>query len=848
MMNKSIFRAIAVSTVSVAALALPAQAHALEYNIPAGSLRSALDSLGRQTALQLIFRPDEVRQVKSRGAIGAQSPEGALEQILKGTGFKVERDVSGAVIIIRDKASLTALAPKQIAYAQAAQPQADASSGQGGGYSEPQQSAGLADIVVTAQKRSENIQDIPIAVTAIGGGALERSVVLDTSQLTRLTPSLNYTNNGGFVTPFIRGIGSTISAPEAEASVATFVDGVYIANTRGLNINFLAVDRVEVLAGPQGTLYGRNASGGAINIYTLTPGNQLEAKVTAGYGNYNNFQMSGHVSGPISDTLSVGLYASGMHQDAFHKFVPDRAPGQKDRNYTWGVRGKAVWQPTDAAKLTATIERTEQESVDSGIATGVQTDALGYTLGATRYSGKYVVNSDAVQYDRSKVTLAILREEFDLGFANLVGISSYRYVNSPISTDLDGTRIVDSNGDFTPMFTAAAVSKSKQYSQEIQLVSQPGSPVSWIGGLYYFHERGSFDPLVSTSALLFPSPVYQLVQTTPGKTISYAAFAQATFPLAFVTDGLSLTLGGRVTHDKKVKLPDSTEAFDASGASLGPASGFGSASKSWTRFTPKVTLEYDTGPTLLYATYTKGFKSGGFNINAPGDFTPINPETLTDFEVGAKSELFDRRLRLNLSAYYYDFKGLQLQVQDTSQSPQVVNVLRNAAAAEAYGVELSSSAALTSRLTTDFTIAWEHSEYTDFPDAPYFLFSPNGNMQVIGHSATGYPLVQAPKVSLTWSGNYRLPLQNGGQIDLDGSFYHNSGFNWNPVGQDKQKAYSLLSASIQYTTPDQRWKFRVWGTNLTNEYYFGFRQISSVNITGNEAPPRMYGVSATWQY
>lgn len=821
----------------------------VRFNVPTEPLAQALDDLARQADLNVYYDRAAVAGLTARALQSYLTPKAAFARLLAGTRLVAVYVDENTVRVVSKREARKLENEKETT----SRPTADGgtahpdSKGQRNDPAANSQSlvaqgtsaTMLPQITVTAQKRSQNIQDVPIAMSAMSAEQLEAVGIQSTSTLPLMDPSLNYTDNNGFANPFIRGIGSDINQQEAEPSVATYVDGVYVSSQSSVIMNLLGVKRVEVLNGPQGTLYGRNATGGAINVYTLTPGRELDAQVTESYGNFNNAQISAHLSGPVSKSLDVGLYVGAAHQDTYHSFYPNPPPGQPTADYDWGVRAKAVWRPTDALKFTASIERTGTRNGDASVSTNVQANSMGYYLNGTSQPPRYTVESNTPQFLASDITFAVLREEADLGFAKLVGISGYRDTYAPILTDVDGTYI--------NLLAAGAVAVSRQYSQEIQLLAPTDSAVKWVVGLYYFHEKGDFAPYYVDSNVLFPAPIVSESSTGPGQTISYAAYAQATFPLAFVTRGLRLTLGGRITRDEKVKLPATSVFKDAAGAIVVPSPIFPTARKYWTKFTPKVTIAYRTSPAMFYVTYAQGYKSGEFNLQVPAETTTVQPEQLTDIEEGVKSNLFGGRLRLNLDEYNYDFKNLQLQ-RPVTEGVQVVTEIQNAAVARAHGVELSAAALVTQGLTTNLNIAWEHSRYTRFPNAPYYLFSPTGNTEITGVSATGHPLIQAPTLTVAWSANYKIPLNDGAQINFDGNVYHNSGFSWSATGQAKQPAYTLLGASVGVTSPNHRWKSRVWVRNLTNTYYFAFQQISGFGITGQEASPRTFGVSVTWRY
>ncbi|WP_156842882.1 TonB-dependent receptor [Novosphingobium aquimarinum] len=692
-----------------------------------------------------------------------------------------------------------------------------------------EESAGspLQEIIVTAQKRSENVQNVPIAVTSIAAGDLANARVADTQGLQLEVPSLNYASNAGFAQPFLRGVGSDIGSPGAEASVATFIDGVYIVNNQSVITNLLGIDRVEVLAGPQGTLYGRNASGGAINIYTMTPKQELEASASVTGGNYDLFEGSAHVSGGVSDTLAIGVYAIGTQRHTYLNYAPALPPGQRTKNKAWAARFKAVWQPVDAVKLTGSIEHSYDYNVEASYR-NVQPNAIGNTLGGTPIIKDYVVVSDIPQFRRATATTGILREEVDLGFADLVGITGYRKGKSIVQANLDGTD--------TPVAYVNSPIRSRQFSQEAQLVSKPGSPIKWIAGAYYLKEKSGYLPLSVRSGVLLPAPLIGYDFFSPIQTRSFAVFAQGSAPL---TDRLTLTLGARYTWDRKAKgagrqdllLPDGTVA-----ASIP----YPAASRNWEKFTPKIGLEYKLDNALLYATYSQGYKSGLFTTSS-ADNTPVNPETLDSWEAGVKSDLFGRRLRFNASAYYYKFKDLQVAIFEGGAAQSY----RNAARARAYGIDLSVLAALTEKTTLKLGAAVEHSEYKDFPEAAFFILSPTGNINS-SRPADGNPLMRAPKFVGTAELNQKIPLKDGSSFDLTASLYHNSGFNWDPAGDLRQGSYRNVNLSATYTTADKNWKLTAWVTNLFDKQRFVTESFTNFGTFAADDAPRMYGVTASW--
>ncbi|WP_313802531.1 TonB-dependent receptor [Sphingobium sp.] len=702
--------------------------------------------------------------------------------------------------------------------------------------SQPQEQGVLEDIVVTAQKRSERLQDVPIAITAVSSTAIERGRISTTQDLQLLVPSLQYTSLGTSATPFLRGVGSDIAMPNAEASVATYIDGVYVAHTVAAIQQLLGVERVEVLKGPQGTLYGRNATGGAISVITRTPMQELEAGGTLTYGNYDRIEGSAYLSGGIADNLVVGVYAAGSMRDTFVKHITPATTDQPDKEKSLAVRGKFVFSPTETLKLTGSIEHVEVRSPEGGTFRNVQSDSVLYNplvFDQPRIIERRVAVNDHPSYSRSNQTSAALRTEADFDSVRLLAITGYRKSTFRLSSDLDGTQL--------PFLAIFGDQFGKQFSQEVQLLSGPGSPVEWIAGAYYFNQRAGFNPVTTLSNLLFPSPVTGLSNIAAVRTRSYAAFAQATVPI----NQFRITLGGRYTVDKKRIEDASSFAVDAAGNLVGAATPFPDEAKTWRAFTPKLTVDYKTGTTLFYATASKGFKSGAFNIATPADNGPVNPEKLTAFEIGSKSRFNGGRIAFETSAYYYKMKDLQVQVFDPSRSASAL--LENAASAELYGIEASLSATLTSELTLNTAVAWEHTRYKNYPQAAGFVTTPGDFNQSSTVDATGFKLPQAPEWVVSSSLDYRKELANGGIIGASGSWYYNDGFFWHTDGS-RQKSYHLVKLSLDYTLPGEHIMLRAFVTNLTQAKRANSVFYTPTSLLYQEAEPRMYGITAIFTY
>jgi iron complex outermembrane recepter protein len=716
-----------------------------------------------------------------------------------------------------------------------------------GAAAEGTSTGGIGDIIVTASKREQRLQDVPIAVTAVGSAQIEANRVATTQDLQLLSPSLVYNELGGFAQPFLRGIGTDVSSPNVDPSVATYIDGAFLADSQTTIQNLLGVERIEIVSGPQGTLYGRNAVAGAINIITLTPKQQLEARASISAGNFSSLDGSARISGGLTDTLAVGLYGAASSRDSYYRrsgtttlYAPQVGTGDRKHHSNWGIRGKAVWDPVAGVKLTGSVQFSRTFSPDLSAFRQGQLNATGFAFGATPEVGHRLLQSDYLAENNTKQRSFMLREEIDIGDHQLVGITAYNKMTGFSSNDLDATD--------TPLYGSNADFGNKHFSQELQIVSPKGKLLEYIAGVYFWDQK-SFEQIRNGSQLLF-LPATAIFINSRVNTRSYAGFAQATLT---PVENLRITLGGRYTSETKKAFDAYTLAQDATGAQLGATTFFPNAKKKYNQFTPKASIDYRMGGTLVYASYSKGFKSGVFNMASPGD-VPVDPEVLTAYEIGSKSDFLDGKLRLNLSAYYYDFKAIQVQVVTTGSGG--LSIYQNADGAKAYGFE----AALTAALTPEFRItaqgAYEHTEYKDYPGFVAALLNSGNDCPAAGNTANcsvvfnakGNQLQRAPKWVGTLAADYTKEMGSGGKINANANLYYNGGYFWSPANVDRQKSYALVNGSIGYTLPGGHLTVSAFASNIFDKKYEMQRLAIVFGSLVHDGPPRTYGLSAAYQF
>ena len=707
----------------------------------------------------------------------------------------------------------------------------------------------LEEVVVTAQKRPEKLQSVPIAISALSAESLESAHAQTTMDLQFDVPSLEYTMTDGFAQARMRGIGNSNNQVQVDPSVGTYVDGFYISGPQSGLTDLLGVERVEVLNGPQGTLYGRNSVGGAINIYTLTPTQEPDAMLALTGGNYGTAQVNGYVSGGLGDKLAVGIYFAGSRNDEWTDQIVIGPTSSKKLNQdvSGAVRIKAVYTPNDWLKVSASAEVSQSNSGDFAVfrADTANSSPLGWGFGATQISDNYTQITNQPDWYKQKASTYILRSDVDLDWARLVGISGYRQLVQNGETDADGT---DAN-----LFSFEDQNSIQMFSQELQLISPEASSVKWIAGLYYSNQQAGQNPFLLKSLppiSPFPAATAQRFDVLFN---SYAAFAQATFPLTVVAQDLNLTLGGRYTvDDQHFTASQFSSLLDV--ATNNPASPipgsqieFPHLSKDWSAFTPKVTLDYKVLPrTMVYATWAKGYQEGIFNGASPASPGPVNPEKLTSYELGSKSTGWDNRAWLNLAAFHYDFKDLQ--VQATPNANTVVAIIENAARATYEGVEGSANVQLTGDLKLSGGVTYVDSYYNSFPNAAVLI--PNGapfpfGLQTVVMNVSGTRVEQSPRWVTTLSAGYNHKFDSGHYAHANIGWYRNSGFYWQAGELDHESAYNILNGSFGYTIG--RWDTSFWITNALNTYY---RTEDAATVFANlveNSPPRMFGVTFKWK-
>lgn len=653
----------------------------------------------------------------------------------------------------------------------------------------------VADIIVTAQKRSENAQRVPIAITAVSPKALDSAGVVSTQGLAAALPGLQLLNIGNMITPRVRGVGSSFVSGGLEAPVATYVDDVYYAFGADINMDMADISQVTLLKGPQGTLFGRNATGGVLQITTRRPSHDFSASVQTSLDNYLTSRSNIFATGGVSDTVAASLSLSFTHQGRGYgtNLVTGNDTNRIDHAFTGRAKITADIDDTTLLLIGDYSDRAGPTAANFRNFPG-RSSAFFTDQGNSAWDSGRAVDSET-DYSGGGISL---RVDHEFGFATLASISAYRQSRSYFNF----TNVLSAQ-----KLTALPIEdKSRQFTQEIQLVSPSGGRLNWaIGGFYFYNDaRQRFDinfygPLAAT--------LRQIQNPADQKTYSLAAFAQATYKIA---DATRLTLGIRYTYDKREFDGQIINNF-TNGTSLVTTNIAGDKVK-FEKPTWRIALDHDFAPGILgYVSYNRGVKSGGFSVRAPNN-PPFYPERLDAYEAGLKTQFADNKVRLNLGGFYYDYQNIQVPIYTGTST-----FILNGASAEIYGLDADFAASLSRSLRLNASANWVHARFKRFLQAPFAVPKANnaGAITVLG-DASGKTLPYTPSFTYTVGLTYDIPTSSG-DFAFNVSDSYNSGFYPEVDNILRQPSYHLLNASVDWQSPDESVEVRLFVNNLLNE-------------------------------
>lgn len=698
----------------------------------------------------------------------------------------------------------------------------------------------LEEVVVTAQKRAENVNTVPIALSVLSNQDLIQSGLNSTQDLEWAVPGLVFGNTNGFGEPYLRGIGTDLISPGQESPVGFYLDGVYLPLTTNLLQQFDDLVRIEVLKGPQGTLYGRNTTGGAVNIITRDPQQTFAADASVSAGSHGYAKAVTFVTGGLNDALSGSFSGVYTVHDGFVVVV--NTGDHVDNLDEIGLRGKLKYTLNEHWAFILGGDYLEKHDTSDTVYTALAGSNLPLPAGVGPAFQPYTTYTDlSPPPHRSSADFGSnLTVRGQLGWADFTAITGFRDDTFNTISDGDGTTL--------PLLAYASVEGEQQFTQEFQLASTGTSPLQWLGGLYFLRATVFDGPVSVWSGI----PVTEIANaadlTGRGRITSYAGYGQASYELP---DGFKLIAGLRTTNEQRSLIQQTDFTTDYLDPAVRTASGLGplEASKSWTSTDPKATVQWQNSGQLLYASYSTGFKAGSYNLISPGSPGPLDPEKIRAYEAGGKHDLpFLNNANLNWSVFYYRYANIQLAVQDAATQGQ--DASQNAASSINKGVDLDLIVPILRTLTAKLGMEYLDARYESYPNAAVYNVV-DGELDTAAYTksidASGNRMERAPVLTSTAQVQWSVPLPTG-SVSTTALYYHNSGFAFDAAGEFQQKAYNLANLRVEYAAPDNRWSLAAWIDNAFNATVIGGLGVSPYVAGGFYNDPRVYGLSASVHY
>ncbi len=688
------------------------------------------------------------------------------------------------------------------------------------------------EIFVTAQRRAEKAVDVPISVVAIDAGQLDTANARTLSDISKMTPALRFDNAFAFSQPTIRGVGTAVVTSGGQGNVGIYVDGFYSPNPLATDFELMNLTGVQVLKGPQGTLFGRNTTGGAILVQTADPSKDLSGKLRFSYGRFNQARAQAYITGGLTDTIAFDLEGSYRRGDGWIRNIATAS--KKDGRFrNWSIR---TGLKVDFSPSVSLLLRYMHGDIDdpTSLLTNTYVDpVLGATAAnfapPTSYTtvpGLFAPGANKrIFQSKNNVYQGTLKA--DIGFADLTSYSQYRTEKTEASNDLDQIGLT--------IFQIGLPIKDSTLSQEFLFTSKPGGALQWTAGLFYFQTRDTYRTFVdNTNFTTARIPIGGSSTLTK----SYAAFIDLTYE---VSPDFFLTVGGRYSHDQ---IDDAYYIPAFTGVKTFVTQAQSDAVKKG-RFTPRIVLRYKpSDQSSVYASFAKGYKAGLLDVGGSTG-NPVNPETLNAFELGYKFD--NRTLSFDAAGYYYDYKNLQVSLfQGNPPSAQLVN----AASSRIYGLEGQLRYTVSDAFQLNAGLGWTHARYRRFDNAPIYARCPGvggcgGGTSFFVQTGTtlrNVTMQRTPGFTGNLGAQYKTDLASG-KLTLSTNLYYTSKFNFGPSGiQFPQKGYEQVSARAQWSDADDRFFVALWGDNLTNKRFVTQVQYNNFGIGSGWNQPISYGL------
>ena len=715
----------------------------------------------------------------------------------------------------------------------------------------------LGEIVVTARRRSESLQDVPVAISAFSAHRIAELQANDLSGLQYSTPNL-YLQKGDASNAviYIRGVGQNDSLAFVDPGVGVYVDDVFIARTQAAFLELFDVDRVEVLRGPQGTLYGRNTIGGAIKFVSTRPPKTFDAYLEGGVGNYGYYDLKGRIGGPLVDDKLLAKAAFSFQRRDGYNF--NTFTGKRDGDLrSFSGRGALLYTLTDTLEFLLSVDG-KIDRPDTSRSPVRQTSITGASAGGNvtfpAITDPYTVDTNANGLaDISAYGVALTTRYTASDAITIESISSYRSFHFDLKLDTDGSHL--------PILDILLRQQQEQFSQELRATYDNKGALNLTGGLYYFHDRDStFSGFDDGSATIFGFPITAFgfptsaLARTLQITDSYAAFGDGTYKLSRT---LSLGAGLRYTREKRSSGRVFENFFNPNisvirqeppfmGGVGTPGMPINNAA-SYDAFTPKASIAYQPAlHALLYASASRGFKSGGFDGRASSNFgfKPFRPEYVWSYEGGAKTSYLDGRLTANAAVFYNDYNDVQVTSFGADPVTGVfASLFTNAAKARTYGAELELAAQPSKQLSINGSVGYLDARYQQF------------NILVGGKitDVSSRPLVNAPRWNASLGATYKAAVSDAldATFHLDGAFRSRTATEITASPLLTQGDYGLLNAFVGLGSTNGKWTIQAGVQNLTDHPVrtqgFNLQDFPGVQVNFFAAP-RTYDLKLIYRY
>jgi iron complex outermembrane recepter protein len=714
----------------------------------------------------------------------------------------------------------------------------------------------LEDIVVTAQRRTERLENVPMAVSALTSNALEKANVVNMQEIGRLAAGVQINFGGVSTQPAIRGVTSLTNGTGNENNVAVYVDGFYVSDNTSINQDLANLQSIQVLKGPQGTLYGRNATGGAILINTLDPTDELTGKFEGSYGRFKDKKINGYVSAPLSE--KVGFIVAGSYRNSDGWIgLSDPANNLRTKGHANPIKQRAL-----RSKLKA--ELSDDLRVTLAYNYGLSSDPSGilftpfeHILPSVPGGNQRAARFGTASYNQktlaaSKTNEVTLKIEFDTPIGTLTSYTGYAKRAHRVAFDFDGT--------YSDLTFSDVDTRQKTKQQAIDYVIDAIDNVDLVVGGLYFN-----DEYWQPQGQLNFGPNRALTQRVykPLKTEAYAVYADATVHLS---DRLTVGIGGRYSHDDREV---SQTNISAAGVTTFP---FTERKASFKRFAPRATARYEVADrTNVYASYSKGFRSGSFNVSpsaSPALLVPTKPEDINAYEIGFKT--VQSTFRFEAAAFYYDYKNLNvsLLVQNPICAGQpncgTATVVGNAPKATVKGLDAQIAWTPVERLNITIGGAYLHARYGSFPNAIGTGLNGTTNANISGQAQdwSGNQMARAPDLSGNLNIDYTVPVGDDGELRLSGNLQYTDSYVvsnpslFGPAAgaalatqqRFRQGSYTLANGEITWFSPDKSYWVGLYGKNLTNKSYRLTYNGGANGDYSTKAPPISYGVKVGYKF